>query len=209
MAVSEEQTKLTYRELADRLGISLAAARSRVRRARQQGRWRVVPSNHPNSPAQVELPATDFAQIASQPRSPRASEPQMSANEVSDTIYVATIKTLHELYRHVTEVNDRMQALIIEKMELKERLSVSEEARSYLVSHITELQERTRSQEERLTAAALAKLESAVEISRLSAICEERDAYIQRLEAGVRSLQSKVRMANRPLWRKLIGKADH
>lgn len=57
--MTEQTVSLTYRELADRLGISPDAARMKARRAVQKGRWRIIEGNHPNDPVRVELPAID------------------------------------------------------------------------------------------------------------------------------------------------------
>lgn len=59
--MAEDTIQLTYRELADRLGISPDAARMKAKRALKSGRWRILPGNHPNDPVRVELPAADAA----------------------------------------------------------------------------------------------------------------------------------------------------
>lgn len=202
MEPNEDLVRLTYRELADKLGISISAARSRVRRAKQQGRWRVVPRNHPNSPAQIELPAQD-AIIQNQ----RSNKAGLSGGvaEANEALYLTSLTALRDVYRHLSELNDRLKHLAADNTALTQRLSASETSRLLLLKRLEELEDRARSQEERLTAATFEKLESAVEISRLSTICDERAVYIERLEAGVRSLQGKLRFANRPLWKKALG----
>ena len=50
-----ETESLTYRDLAERLGITVNSARIKARRRK----WRVMPGNHPLDPARVEVP-TDF-----------------------------------------------------------------------------------------------------------------------------------------------------
>lgn len=57
--MAEESLSLTYRELAERLGISTDAARMKARRAVKSGRWRIIPGNHPNDPVRVDLPAAE------------------------------------------------------------------------------------------------------------------------------------------------------
>lgn len=211
MVSSEEPLKLTYRELADRLGISLSAARARVRRARQQGRWRVVPRNHPNSPAQIELPALDL----------EAAEREMAATKsgavdgdgasadpfakMDEDVYAATLSALQEAYRYVDENTTRLHDAVAENSALKEKLASAEAARQYLQQRLDELEKLNREQQDRLTGAMLEKLENVVEISRLTATLEERNLYVARLELGARNLQILLQRAQRPAWKKLLG----
>lgn len=58
---NEDIERLTYRELADRLGIKPHAARMRVSRQAAKGRWRIVPGNHPGAAVLVEIPASDLS----------------------------------------------------------------------------------------------------------------------------------------------------
>lgn len=211
MVSSEEPLKLTYRELADRLGISLSAARARVRRARQQGRWRVVPRNHPNSPAQIELPALDL----------EAAEREMAAAKtgavngdganadpfakMDEDVYAATLSALQEAYRYVDENTSRLHDALAENSALKEKLASAEAARQYLQQRLDELERLNREQQDRLTGTMLEKLENVVEISRLTATLEERNLYVARLELGARNLQILLQRAQRPAWKKLLG----
>lgn len=57
--MADDALKLTYRELAERLGISPDAARMKAKRAVKAGRWAIIPGNHPNDPVRVEMPADD------------------------------------------------------------------------------------------------------------------------------------------------------
>lgn len=56
--------RLSYAELADRLGIKPHAARMKAKRAADRGLWRIIPGNHPNDRATVELPASALTQGA-------------------------------------------------------------------------------------------------------------------------------------------------
>jgi hypothetical protein len=205
MVEIEESLKLTYRELAEQLGISVTAARSRVRRAKQRGRWRVIPRNHPNTPAQIEIPPQDIVFLAERGPSTAGTATVRTPTNFDDADYFDTLSTLNQAYRYILEVNDRLQNSQLDTIALKERLAASEAARQHLLRRVSELEQRCRQQDQRLTEGALEKLKSAVTISRLSATGEERDTYITRLEAGVRSLQAKLRRANRPVWKKVLG----
>lgn len=55
-----DKLKLTYRELAERLGTTPDAARMKAKRAVSKGMWRIISGNHPNDPVRVELPAADL-----------------------------------------------------------------------------------------------------------------------------------------------------
>src|SRR3546814_12591344 len=54
---------LTYRQLGDRLGISLESARKKVRRRK----WRVVPGNRPSDPVRVHVPKDLLDSLPPQP----------------------------------------------------------------------------------------------------------------------------------------------
>lgn len=52
--------KLTYRDLAARLGVSSDAARMKAKRRTKAGAWRIIPGNHPSDPVLVEVPLADL-----------------------------------------------------------------------------------------------------------------------------------------------------
>ena len=56
-----ETIRLTYRELAERLGIALDSARIKAGRHARSGRWRLIDGNYPGAPKLVELPEADLA----------------------------------------------------------------------------------------------------------------------------------------------------
>lgn len=58
--MADAKLKLTYRELAERLGTTPDAARMKAKRAVSKGLWHIIPGNHPNDPVRVELPAADL-----------------------------------------------------------------------------------------------------------------------------------------------------
>jgi hypothetical protein len=75
--------RLTYRELAERLGISADAARMKAKRKAKAGRWAIIPGNHPSDTVRVELPAVDLDERVGGERkpvrgerSPRTPEPE-------------------------------------------------------------------------------------------------------------------------------------
>jgi chromosome segregation ATPase len=55
-----DTVRLTYRELAERLGIEPDSARIKARRHAKSGRWKLIPGNHPGATATVEVPVADL-----------------------------------------------------------------------------------------------------------------------------------------------------
>lgn len=52
--------RLTYRELAERLGKTPDAARMQAKRMNASGKWRIIPGNHPQDKVYIELPEEDL-----------------------------------------------------------------------------------------------------------------------------------------------------
>lgn len=52
--------KLTYRGLAERLGVSVDAARMKAKRKVKAGAWRIIPGNHPSDSVLVEVPLAEL-----------------------------------------------------------------------------------------------------------------------------------------------------
>ncbi len=66
MATAPSDTeRFSYRELAERLGISPDAARMKAKRKIKAGVWRLIPGNHPSDRVTVEIPANDLGVQAS------------------------------------------------------------------------------------------------------------------------------------------------
>jgi hypothetical protein len=55
-----DTVRLTYRELAERLGIEPDSARIKARRLAKSGRWKLIPGNHPGAASTVEVPVADL-----------------------------------------------------------------------------------------------------------------------------------------------------
>ena len=109
--MAETSLNLTYRDLAERLGISTDAARMKARRAVKSGRWRIITGNHPNDPVRVELPVTDLTE----PKATGGERPARSTGERkgrtnartdSDTLAV----TLQAAQARIAELTDQLTA---------------------------------------------------------------------------------------------------
>ncbi|MFN3452050.1 MAG: hypothetical protein ACK4ZE_07810 [Sphingorhabdus sp.] len=59
-SVEPELLHLTYKELADRLGISTDAARMKAKREAKKGRWQIIAGNHPSDKVTVIIPDSDL-----------------------------------------------------------------------------------------------------------------------------------------------------
>lgn len=199
----EELRRVTYRELAEFLGISVSAARARASRARRRGRWRIVPSNHPSSPAQIELPARELVSAAAPGKDNRAAE-RARGVPVADDVYVATLQTVREAYIHLNRLHVRVQDLQTENGALRERAACLAVENRQLAARVLELEQHIHEQDEKWMAEQLQKLEAAVDLGRAEALAEERLELVDRLERGVRIMQAKLAKAERPLWRKIL-----
>lgn len=108
--------KLSYRDLADRLGISADAARMKAKRKAKAGLWRIIPGNHPSDKVMVELPTADLAERVGGERgervgpgrSPRTREPEQPNGAVEH--FLTQLATAQE----------RIQALTDQLVEAKE-----------------------------------------------------------------------------------------
>ncbi len=89
--VPSDSERLSYRELADRLGVSPDAARMKAKRKVKAGLWRIIPGNHPSDRVLVELPANDLGVRASrvgtvQPTRTPEQTPEHTTNSIADRL---------------------------------------------------------------------------------------------------------------------------
>ena len=114
--MDSDLTKLSYRDLADRLGISADAARMKAKRKAKAGQWRIIPGNHPSDKVMVELPAADLservggeqAERAVPERSPRTHIPEQ-ANGLAE-----------HFLAQLAAAQERIEALTDQLVEAKE-----------------------------------------------------------------------------------------
>ena len=109
--MAETSLNLTYRDLAERLGISTDAARMKARRAVKSGRWRIITGNHPNDPVRVELPVTDLTEpkVTGGERLARSTgerKGRSTARTDSDALAV----TLQAAQARIAELTDQLTA---------------------------------------------------------------------------------------------------
>lgn len=109
--MAAETVSLTYRELAERLGISPDAARMKAKRAVKNGRWRIIPGNHPSDRVLVEIPAADI--VAPERDGGEQSERVVRRTkgrtlDLNDNDTVAA--TLQTAQARITELTDQLTA---------------------------------------------------------------------------------------------------
>src|SRR4051812_30468239 len=73
-----DTVRLTYRELAERLGIEPDSARIKARRLAKSGRWKLIPGNHPGAASTVEVPAADLVPEGVPGRTPPGAPAQQT-----------------------------------------------------------------------------------------------------------------------------------
>ena len=55
-----ELLHLTYKQLAERIGVSVDAARMKAKREAKKGRWQIIAGNHPSDKVTVIIPEIDL-----------------------------------------------------------------------------------------------------------------------------------------------------
>jgi flagellar biosynthesis GTPase FlhF len=125
--MDSDLAKLSYRDLAERLGISADAARMKAKRKVKAGLWRIIPGNHPSDKVMVELPAADLTERVGGERServiperlPRTNQPER-VNADSDRLLDALSEAV-SLLRPAQEHIERLHQQLIEAKEAHQR----------------------------------------------------------------------------------------
>lgn len=171
-------TRLSYRELADQLGISPDAARMKAKRKAKVGAWRIIPGNHPSDKVLIELPVAESArrvggeqrERVTHERLPRTADPEHT-NDRADRL-LAALEQLTPITDQLLAANREAQARI---SDLTTQLLSAREAHA---------QDRTE-----LAAAEMRELGTKAEL--------------ERALADLAALQRQIAQAQRPLWRRL------
>jgi hypothetical protein len=109
--MADDKLKLTYRELADRLGVSPDAARMKAKRAVKSGRWTIIPGNHPSDPVRVELPAADANKPERVAGEREARSPGERTGRTPDrTEPSGVVEALQSAQARITELTDQLTA---------------------------------------------------------------------------------------------------
>ena len=121
--LTEQEQRLSYRDIADHFGISADAARMKARRKAKAGRWRIIPGNHPNDTVLVEIPVEDLTERAGGERratvqgerTPRTIAPERT-NESPERV----LQLLASAISLLKPAQDQIERLHAELMEAKE-----------------------------------------------------------------------------------------
>jgi hypothetical protein len=81
--------RLTYRDIAERLGISPDAARMKANRKAKAGLWRLLPDETPGQERLVEIPSADLDGIAPKPAPAERSAPAEQAERPEQATPIA------------------------------------------------------------------------------------------------------------------------
>jgi hypothetical protein len=119
--------QLTYRDLADRLGISPDAARMKANRKAKAGLWRFLPDEAPGQERRVEIPVGDLDDL---PERPEAVARGCTAERVAAAEQVETAEQV-EMGERV-ETAERAEAVehgeAVEQFETGEQVETAERA---------------------------------------------------------------------------------
>ncbi|WP_426268124.1 hypothetical protein [Sphingomonas sp. LHG3443-2] len=119
--MADDTIRLTYRELADRLGLSLDAAKMKARRAAKAGQWRLVPGNYPNAPVTVELPTAAITPAATHPPQQRPEQsPATPGGNRGDDRDTRLLAALSEAVGLLRPAHDQIERLTAQLMEAKD-----------------------------------------------------------------------------------------
>lgn len=173
--------KLSYRDLAERLGISTDAARMKAKRKAKAGLWRVIPGNHPSDRVMVELPAADLAERVGGDQRERVG-PERSARTIDPEHTNDRAERLLTALEQLTPITDQLLAANREA-----NARISDLTTQLLASREAHAQDRAE-----LAAAEMRELGTKAELER--ALTDL---------AALQQQQQQVPQAGRPLWRRL------
>jgi len=109
--IEPELVHLTYKQLADRLGISTDAARMKAKREAKKGRWQIIAGNHPSDKVTVLIPDSD---LNAKPERVSTDAPERLDNTKGRTHRPEQDEKLFTLY---TEAQQRIQTLTDQLLE--------------------------------------------------------------------------------------------
>lgn len=112
-AKPDDLEQLTYRGLAERLGISADAARMKAKRKAKAGAWRIIPGNHPSDPVLVAVPAgelNEFERVGGERegRSGGERNPRTHAPEQANALVEQALASLADAQTRVRELTDQL-----------------------------------------------------------------------------------------------------
>lgn len=106
-----ELLHLTYKQLADRIGVSVDAARMKAKREAKKGRWQIIAGNHPSDKVTVIIPESD---LNAQPERVSSDAPERYGYTKGRT---PKPEQDEKLFTLLTEAQQRIQTLTDQLLE--------------------------------------------------------------------------------------------
>jgi DNA-binding Lrp family transcriptional regulator len=211
-AVPDILEKLSYRELADRLGISPDAARMRAKRKAKSGLWRIIPGNHPSDRVLVEVPANDLGVRLSRGGTVRSAQkaeptPEHNPNSIAERLLdeLAEMRARNEdltdrlieakdvlgtAYNKLITLNQDLVSARIELIAAKDELIAAKDELIAAKGEVIEAKEAHKRDERELAAAEMREMGTKAELERALADTAE--------------LRNRLTAKERPWWRRAI-----
>lgn len=204
--MQDDLVQLSYREMAERLGVSPNAARLKAKRKAAAGLWRIIPATQPHERDLVELPATALTVIAES-----AAEEQRLSSELAGSATAPPSRNedsfVRPLLASLEQAQDRIGQLTDQLVNAKDVLasayaklnSINYDLVAAQLEVIAAKQEALKAKEETLEAKEAHRRDAmeltAAEMRELGtkAELERALADVERLQAGIDQAQHRRR----------------
>lgn len=109
--IEPELLHLTYKQLAERIGVSVDAARMKAKREAKKGRWQIIAGNHPSDKVTVIIPDSEL--------NAKPERVSTDAPERPDSLKGRTLKPEQDekLFTLYAEAQQRIQTLTDQLLE--------------------------------------------------------------------------------------------
>jgi hypothetical protein len=112
--IEPEMVHLTYKQLAERMGVSVDAARMKAKREAKKGRWQIIAGNHPSDKVTVIVLDSD---LNAKPERVGPYEPERQGYAKGRTDKPEQPEQLFTLY---TQAQERIQTLTDQLLEAQQ-----------------------------------------------------------------------------------------
>lgn len=131
----ENYERLTYRQIAERMGITPDAARMKAKREAKAGRWRLIHGNHPSEAVHVDVPVGTLVKV----ERPEPSPP--TPPTIDDGIAHALLRRCEELTNQLLEERSVMGRVLAELAAAEARELGTAAENGHLLREVSELRE--------------------------------------------------------------------
>ena len=221
---ADDRIVVTLRDISEAAGISVDGARARAKRRAKEGRWRILPTNHPQDPLRIEMPQEDLDVGSMRPLTgpngshPTANEKGSSRSEDAAQGNEEDNNSSHEAPNVVAVLQARIDDLINRCDRAEDRADKLANELSALATRLadTEPQKGDAEKQAALSAAEIGHLHSRIETEMMAHRDElsrrdktaavELDRVRSEGEREIDALRSQLdEMKRRPWWRRLVG----